>query len=238
MPSVSPAVSAPSSAAPASASPTASPEPTADATEAGAANSIAAALVAALASDPLVTHLEQTASAVTTNGTETASVDVTLVGDISGRDIDIHITASGDQVLDQELVVAGDSAYAREAGGVWQTGSRSALESTVNGLISNVRLVDDASLLRYVGAEEKDDRPAHHFVAEGLIPYLPASGGSGQYDTFHIWTEADGTPVRFEGTFSATDSSGNDVTGTLDLAFSQFGGPIEIAAPEDAPAPQ
>ena len=200
---------------------------------------IAEALVAALASDPLSTHLEQTAVASTTDGTSTASVDVNLVGDISGEDVAVHITGtSGELDIDQDVVVIGDDAYARDHGGAWASAPRAALESTITGIFDSVRLVDDPAALTYVGVESVDGRDLHHLTASGTIPYTPASGGTGSYDTFDIFVEEDGTPVKLDATFSAVDASGNNVTGELSLAFSNFGDPIEIAVPEGAPAPE
>ncbi len=189
----------------------------------------AEALVAALAADPLVMHLEQVATATTPLG----DVEATLSGDFSGDDLDItmHI-ASGTTAVDMGMVVAGETAYVRQGEGKWASVPKTAAEAELAGLVQNMRLVTDPRDLLYVGVEEVDGRGLHHLTASRTIPYAPASGGSGQYDVFDIWVEEDGTPVLAKTAFSATDPNGVDVSGTTDFEFSNVGGPIEIVAPE------
>ena len=229
---VAPSVSA--SAPTATVAPSAPPSIAASQTAAG--GPLAEALVAKLAADPLILHIEQVATAeATVNGTK-STVDVTLTGDISGDDLSLTIKGSGGgQVLDQELVVLDETSFVRSGGGPWQSAPRSAVESTLADLVKAIRLVSDPQDLRVVGPETIDGQALQHLTASRAIPYAPSTGGSGQYDVFDIWVLDDGTPVLAKTAFSATDLAGNKGTGTTEFTFSRFGGPIEIVAPSVAP---
>jgi hypothetical protein len=199
---------------------------------------IARAVVTAFTSDPYVTHLEQVVEATSEVGAATVAVNVTLSGDISGDDVAIHMAGSGgEDAFELDFVVIGEVAYVRQDGGDWTTAPLSAIGSTVSDLIKAARLVDDPAALDYVGPDTVDGRELHHLTAVRTIPYAPATGGTGAYDTFDIWVEADGTPVSVSATFSATDPSGKKASGTIEYTFSEFGGPIEVVAPEGAAAP-
>lgn len=197
---------------------------------------LAEALVRKMATDPLVVHVEQTATANGVVAGATRSLTGTISGDISGKDVALHLTAAGNgQSVDQEIVVVGDTAYTRRNGGAWSSGPSSATAASIDGLIKAIRLIDDPAKLRDVGVETVDGVQLHHLVGAG-IPYQPASGGTGHYDAFDIWVTDDGTPVKAKTTFSATDASGNATTGTTDLAYSKFGGPLPIVAPSVVPS--
>lgn len=197
---------------------------------------LAETVVAKLAKEPLVLHVEQVATVETTvNGTK-VSANVTLTGDVKGPDLSLTFAGtSGGQAIDQDLVVVGDTAYVRTGDGPWSTSPRSIVEATLANLIKAIRLVDDPQDLRNVGVETIDGQSLHHLTANGTIPYAPSSGGTGQYDIFDMWVLDDGTPVLVKTAFSATDVAGNKATGTTDFKFSKFGGPIEIAAPSVGP---
>jgi hypothetical protein len=213
-----------SEAPPIEAAPTEEPPP------ADAGGPYAEALVAALAADPLVMHLEQVASATSPAG----DVEATLSGDFAGDDFDLtmQLTSAAGGV-DMDMVVVGDTAYVRVRGDEdWTSVPRDVAEAEVAGLVQNMRLVTDPLDLRYVGPEDVDGRELHHLTASRAIPYAPAAGGTGDYDEFDIWIEEDGTPVLAKTAFSAKDPTGVEVTGTTNFEFSNVGGPIEIVAPE------
>lgn len=194
------------------------------------------AVVAALAREPMITHLEQTATAMRAGGTAKDAVVATLSGDVSGDDMSLHLTTSvAGRSSEQDIVVVGDSAYSRKDGGAWQKGPRASIAASIDNLIKAMRLTDNPADLRYIGVETVDGRPLHHATASRTIPYTPASGGTGQYDVFDIWFERDGTPVLARTAFSATDPAGTKATGTTEFRYSRFGGPIQIVAPSVAP---
>ena len=213
----------PSEAPPTEAPPTEAPPP------ADAGGPYAEALVAALAADPLVMHLEQVATATTPTG----DVEATMSSDFSGDDLDValELTSAG-QTVHMDMVVLGETAYVRQGDADWVSVPKQAAEAQLAGLVQNMRLVTDPLDLRHVGVEEVDGRDLHHLTASRTIPYAPAAGGSGQYDVFDIWVEEDGTPVLAKTAFSATDPNGVAVSGTTNFEFSNVGGPIEIVAPE------
>ena len=205
----------------------AAPSPVAD-----AGGPYAEALVAALAAEDLVTHIEQSAT-VTTSVAPDTEIMAELVGDISGEDLAmlIELTAPGVNQT-TELVVVGDTAYTRLAGEEWISVPRAAVADSIAGLLDNLRVVEDPGHLRYVGLEDFDGRPLHHLVAATQIPYTPSTGGTGHFETLDVWVEEDGTPVSIRGDFTAIDGAGNTGEGTSDMRFSRFGEPVEIEAPD------
>jgi len=215
--------------APASEAPPIEAPPTEEPPPADAGGPYAEALVAALAADPLVMHLEQVATATTTLG----DVEAMLSGDFSGNDLDItmHIAAGANEVA-MKMIVLGETAYVQQGDADWVSVPKDAAEAELAGLVQNMRLVTDPLDLLYVGVEAIDGRDLHHLTASRTIPYAPAAGGTGQYDVFDIWVEEDGTPVLAKTAFSATDPNGVAVSGTTNFEFSNVGGPIEIVAPE------
>ena len=140
--------------------------------------------------------------------------------------------AAGTESNEQEIVVIGDEAWARNGAAAPLTSvPPAALEATVAGLYEAVRLVDEPEALRFVGVETIDGRELQHLTANGTIPYTPAGGGTGQYDVFDLYVLEDGTPVHARTEFSATNSLGLDASGTTDFTFSDWGGPITIEPP-------
>jgi hypothetical protein len=200
----------------------------------------AQALISALATKPLIVHVEQTAKATqitpTTSGSTSADLVVALSGDFSGDDVSFRLmTTAAGQTTEQDIIVVGDSAYGRDAGGVWKKAPRTAIGETVDNAIKTIRLTSDPAELTHVGIETIEGRQLHHLSGQGKVLSNPASGGVGRYDAFDIWVEEDGTPVIARTTFSASDATGSQVTGTTEFHYSKFGGPIEIAAPSIAP---
>jgi hypothetical protein len=189
-------------------------------------------MVAALADGNLTTHIVQTAT-VTTSAAADVEVTAELEGDIAGQDLAIVIELSAANVESlQELRVVGDTAYVRQDDGPWQSAPRAVVADTLTGLLDNLRVVERADDLRYVGLEEVDGRQLHHLTAVGEVPYQPSTGGTGQFTALDVWVEEDGTPVLFRGDFSAIDGAGNEGAGSTEMRFSNFGGPVEIEAPE------
>lgn len=216
--------------------PTATPEPTATPTPTalptrppGGGGAIAEAAVAKLQADPLIAHVEQTQTL------KAGGQDVTIASssDFSGPDFRVVITINaGDQSNEQEIVVVGGEAWARNgAAGTLTSVPFAALEETVAGLYKAVRLVDDPEALRFVGVETIDGKKLQHLTANGTIPYIPAAGGTGQYDLFDLYVLKDGTPVIARTKFSATSAIGVDASGSTDFTFSKWGGPIAIEPP-------
>lgn len=227
-PSASPAATPIPTVAP-TATPAATATPAPTAPPEGGGGPLAEAVVAKLQSDPLIVHVEQvgTASAA---GQE---VSFESSSDFSGPDFRVvfAITA-GVQSTEQEIIVVGETAWARAGeDGSLTSVPVAALAATIEGLYKAVRLVDDPQALRHVGPETIDGQELQHLTAVGFIPYQPAGGGTGQYDVFDLWVLADGTPVIARTEFSATDLTGLDASGTTDFEFSKFGGPITIEPP-------
>ena len=217
-----------SGAGTASAPVTASPPGSQDASGAN----LARALVEKLLSDPFIAHVEQVANATSTSGGTTVEVDATLSIDVSGSNTAFSVTVvGGGQDLQADMVLLDDSAFGRQDGGAWEEIDPSSVRGSLDGLFAAMRLVEDPADLAYAGIESVDGRDLHRLTAVTEIPYNPAGGGTGQYDRFDIWVEADGTPVLFKSAFSAVGPNGEVVAGETDLEFSNFGGPIEIVAP-------
>lgn len=226
--SPAPTVSAAPSSAP-SASP-ASVAPTLIAPTTGQRALIEAA-VAALNADPFIGRIAQEATAIATVNGQEVEILASISADLAGDDVAFVLTVVGaGQDAETEVVVVDDVAYVREAGGEWQTAPGSVVAGAMDGLYDNLGAVGDADELGYVGKEIHDGRPLNHLVGVGLIPYSPANGGTGQYDTFHLWVLDDGTPVRIEATFSAT-ANGTTAAGSYTMTFADIGGTIEIEAP-------
>jgi hypothetical protein len=197
----------------------------------------AEALVARFAEDPFIAHIDQLAEVTTTVSGVEVSVSAGMRADLSGEDMSFVLDVEGGGLQStQEVRVVGDTAWLKEPNGSWTGVPRDVLGDTLVGLIANVRIVTDPNDLRYVGVETKDGRELHRLTAIEPIPYSPSTGGTGQYDTLDIWTEADGTPVLVEGTITATDPNGVKGTGSTDFEFSMFGGPIDIEPPPVEPA--
>jgi hypothetical protein len=197
---------------------------------------LAQALVEKLLSDPFVAHVDQVAKATSTSGGTTVEINATLAVDLSGNDTSFSVTVvGGGQDLQADMVLLGDSAFGRQGVGAWEAIDPSSVRASVDGLFEAMRLVENPADLAYRGIEAIDGRDLHRLTAVTVIPYRPAGGGSGQYDRFDLWVEADGTPVLFKSAFSAVGPAGEVVSGETDLTFSSFGGPIEIVAPVVGP---
>jgi hypothetical protein len=218
--------------APAGQPPSPTPAPPSVTPPADAGGPFAEALIAALAADDLATHIEQNAT-VTTSVAPDVEITAKLTGDISGADLALAIELSAPGVNQvSDLVVVGDTAYTRQDGGEWISAPRAAVADSLEGLVDNLRVVEDPNHLRYVGLEEFEGRQLHHLAAATEVPYTPSTGGTGHFTSLDVWMEEDGTPVSIRGDFTAVDAAGNQGHGTSEMRFSKFGEPVEIEAPE------
>jgi hypothetical protein len=195
----------------------------------------AEALVAALASDPLVLHSVQTTKATASYESESAKLNTTVTMDLSDRDHHMHMVSKtpAGKTVKSDLVVVGKSVYTRLGSGRWTKSSRVDYERSTTDIVRAYRLVRNPTDLLYVGPETIDKRKLHHLTATRDLPFMALTGMSGTYTRFDIWVEEDGTPVLAKGKVSAIGPYGVEIKGTNELRFSKFGGPIKIAAPKD-----
>ena len=193
----------------------------------------AEALVAALTTDPLVLHMVQTAKLKGLYELDGESASMTATLDISGRDMDIHIVSkSAGKTTKMDLVVVGKTVYGRAGGDPWKKVRRSDFEQDIADVVRDLQLIRNPAYLTYVGVETIDKRKLHHLKANRKFPY--ATGAvSGTYDKFDVWIKEDGTPVIVKGKISAVGAYGLEVSGTTEMRFSKFGGPIKIVAPKN-----
>ena len=219
---------APPTPAPATARPTPTPAPSVDL---GAL--YANAMIAAFASDPLVLHVVQTAKMTATGDTDSVKMSASMTLDLSDRDMDVHMeTKAAGKTTEMDLVVVGTSVYARAGSDGWAKAPRSSYEQSISDIIRALQPIRNPAHLGYVGVETIDKQELRHLTAVKKFPYVMGNGQTGTYETFDIWVEADGTPVLATGKISAIGAYGIEITGTSELRFSKFGGPIKIAAPK------
>lgn len=193
----------------------------------------AKALVAALATDPLVLHLDQTAKFKGLYELDGASVNVTSSLDISGVDMDIHmVSKSGGKTTKMDLVVLGKTVYGRAGGDPWKKVRRSDFEQDIADTVRGLQLIRNPAYLTYVGVETIDKHKLHHLKANRTFTYATGSG-TGTYDKFDVWVKDDGTPVLVKGKISAVGAYGLEIAGTTEMRFSKVGGPIKIVAPKN-----
>lgn len=197
---------------------------------------MAEALIRTLRADPFIAHVEETVVTRTTTRALAINITAQAIGDVSGKDVALHVTGTGNgPAVDQELVSVGDAVWIRRGGSTtWEVHRRSVAASAIDGVLATIRLIDDPNQLIDVGIEEIDGQQLHHLTAAGSIAYTSADGAAGAYDRFEVWATAEGIPVLAKGAFSA--SLGTDsVIGNVDVRYSNVGGPITIAAPAGAP---
>jgi hypothetical protein len=216
----------------------ASGAPSASATPSGSGSAVtiegayARAMVAALASDRLTTHVVQTSTVTTTVGKIKTTVKTTLTLDLSSRDLKSHLTTTAaGKTSTKDLVVLGKTAYTRTNRGTWSKQFRNPFEKSVTAIIDGLRLARTSANLRYVGIETVGGRKLHHLTASRVLPYAVAGKVTGQYDTFDFWTEENGTPVLAKVSYTAKASNGAKIQGSTEVRFTKFGGPIKIVKP-------
>jgi hypothetical protein len=193
----------------------------------------AEALVAAFAGDPVM-HLVETAKLKGLYELDGVNVSLTATLDISGRDMDFHIvTKAAGKTTEGDLVVVGKTVFARFGGDPWKKVRRSDFEQQMADIVRGLQLIRDPTALAYVGLETIDKHKLHHLRATRTLPYTNGNGMSGTYDKFDVWVKEDGTPVLVKGKISTVGAYGLEVSGTTEMRFSKFGGPIKIVAPKN-----
>ena len=195
----------------------------------------AKALVAALASDPLVLHAIQTTKATASYEYLSKKLDTTVTMDLSDRDFHMHtVTKSpAGKVNKADLIVVGKAVYARFDGSRWTKSSRLDYERSTTDIVRAYQVVRNPLDLRWVGTETIDKRKLQHLTAVRDLPFLAMTGMTGTYTRFDIWVEEDGTPVLLKGTFTTVVDYGVEIEGKAEVRFSKFGGTIKITAPKN-----
>lgn len=195
----------------------------------------AVALVAALASDPLVLHAVQTTKATASYNAESAKLNTTMTMDLSDRDHHMHVVSKtpAGKTVKTDLIVVGKSAYVRIGGAKWTKTPRTDYERSRTDIVRAFQLVRNPSLIRYVGLETIDKRKLHHLTAVQDLPFITVTGMTGTYTRFDVWVEEDGTPVLVKGKFTTVIDYGIEITGNSEMRISKFGGPIKIVAPKN-----
>jgi len=197
---------------------------------------VAAAMVKMLNTDPLVTHIEQVTSVTQVANGTTFKMLATMSADFSGADIgvDLEATAPNDKI-ELRFRTVGKNAYVY-AEGAWHKGKRSSVKKQLAGFVAAVRVIKDANDLRYLGEERVGKKDLHHFTAMRPIAFDSGIAGGlwvdGKYETYEMWVDTDGSPVRVEATWISTDPKVGDVTGQTTMDFTKFGGPIKVKAPK------
>jgi hypothetical protein len=193
---------------------------------------IANAAVKVLNKDPLVTHVEQVSNASTTFKGQTYKMLATMSADFAGADMRIDLDATAiDQKLDFRIRAVGKYAWIYDSG-TWHKVKRSKVKAELAEMIDTVRIVKDPNDLRYMGSERVGKKDLEHFRVNRTLTYEGGFGVTGKYDTFDVWVLTDGTPVKFEATFSAEDAKIGKVIGKMVVDFTKFGGPIKVKAPK------
>ena len=148
----------------------------------------------------------------------------------SGSSVAIHrVAAAGTRREEQDEIHIGKAVYARTDAGSWSV--RTGSDQATRDLVDELRLVTDPRLLSVGGPETREGQQVLHVTAAGAIPYRTANPGGGHYDAWDLWVTTAGLPVHAEVRFTATDGSGNPLTGSIDYGFTHVGGPISISPP-------
>jgi hypothetical protein len=197
------------------------------------------ALVAKLATDPLILHSDQTTTGTASYDSQTenlsAELNSTVTMDLSGRDFNMHMVSKtpAGKTLKTDLVLVGTSVYTRLDKGKWIKSSRADYERSRTDVALAYRLVRNPAYLRYVGLETVDTRQLHHITAIRDLPFVSMTGMAGTYTLLDIWVDEDSTPVLIKGTFTTVVDYGIEIAGTSEIRISKFGGPIKIVAPKN-----
>jgi hypothetical protein len=198
---------------------------------------VAEALVAALHVDPFVAHVDEAILASTITNGRRLTITANAVGDVSGPDVAIRTTGTGNgPATDEQIVTIGDVAWIRPTKATaWEVHPRSLVAPSLEGLLSTIQPLDDPQVLVDMGIEDLDGVKVHHLTAVGAVAYHSLNGIDGLYDTFDIWATDTGIPVLMKATFSEVQDV-NSITGSTEIRYSKVGGPITITAPAGAPS--
>ena len=190
--------------------------------------------VAAFATDPLVLHGVVSENLVITAGKDSAKLDKSMTVDLSGRDMNAHLTSkSKGKTTTVDLVMVDLSAYVRVGKDKFKTSTRAAYTEAYMDIVQSLRLVRHPSYLSYVGAETIDAVQLQHLVAIRDVPYFTDTGDAATVKKLDLWVDQNGTPVLAKLKYSMVGPHGSEVEGTKEVRFSKFDGPITIAAPAD-----
>jgi hypothetical protein len=213
-----------------------SPTPTGSALSGG--GPLAQKLVAALHADPFRAHIDETTVARSTNGTVTITLTAKAEGDVSGRDVALHVTSTGGgPAVDQEVVSVGSTTWIRRTGATtWEVHRRLDAAASIDGLLTTIRLIDDPSQLADAGPDTLDGQTVRHLTAIGTIGYRSPEGVDASYDRLDVWTTDAGVPVLVRGSFSGQNGT-NSVVGNVSIRYSDVGKPVTISPPGGAPTP-
>jgi hypothetical protein len=213
-----------------------SPSPTGSALTGG--GPLAQKLVAALHSDPFRAHIDETTVARSTTGNVTITLTAKAEGDVSGRDVALHVTSTGGgPAVDQEVVSLGSTTWIRRTGATtWEVHRRLDAAASIDGLLSTIQLIDDPSLLADAGPDTLDGQAVRHLTAIGTIGYRSPDGVDASYDRLDIWTTGAGIPVLVRGSFSGQNGT-NSVVGNVSIRYRDVGEPVTISPPGGAPTP-
>ncbi len=220
-------------AASAAGGPAASTSATAGSASPGGA--LAEAAIKALNANPFLGHVAVTTVARDATKATLERETATASGDISGSDVDLHVTDVGgsNPAVDQDVVVAGDTAWIRPAGGSWIAHPRGDVSASLDGLRETVSLLADPAQLVDLGVETIDGQQLHHLSAANGVTYQSASG-TGAYDSLDLWVTETGVPVIAKGSFNATYGQ-TPVVGSVDIRYSDLGKAVTIRPPDGAP---
>ncbi len=197
----------------------------------------AKAFVKAMNTDPLVTHIEQMTTVKQEGGGTTLEFFVSMTADFAGADraMDLEGTAPDDSFR-LRFKTIGKSAWVYQSG-QWLKGKRASVKKDLAEMLDAVRVIKDPNDLRYMGQERVGKKDLQHLRANREIAYDASLGAGfwidGHYDSYEIWIQSDGTPVRIEATFSTSSKKYGKVTGQSVMQFTKFGGPIKIKVPKN-----
>jgi hypothetical protein len=196
----------------------------------------AVAAIAKLHADRLVVDVELVETGYVTGGGQTIRVVTTMSGSVSGRDVAVESSSmAAGRRSNHKVRIVGSRAY-ETVDGVWVRRKPASVRDQVDALYRAIRLVDHATQLRSVGKERIGRRDVVHLTGVAPIPYEPVPfGTAARFDTFDLWVREDGTPYRFEGTFSSIGPGLDRYRGTTTIQFLRYDGVIKIKAPKRRP---